>query len=95
MRKKYSRNMVVVVVLVLSLTGGVWAQSESKDSPAAKGKSYKFQEDGSGGMGDVFRKRDEEEQRYRETMLKNSEEMIRLLREILTTLKQPKEQSEK
>jgi hypothetical protein len=94
MRKKYFRSLIVVI-LGLSLTGGVWAQPEDKNSPVAKEKSDKFQGDGSGGMGAVFRQRDEEEKKYRETMLKNSEEIIRLLKEILTELKQSKKQSEK
>ena len=80
MRKKY----VVILSVAAAMLALVFLTQEihagSRDMVATKRDV--FQDDGSVSMRDMFKKREQDDERFRETLISNSEESIRLLREI-------------
>ena len=72
--------LLILVALVLSLFVGQSVYAGSKDLVANKRNIYK--DDGTESMRDVYTRREAESKEYRAKMLFNSEESIRLLKEI-------------
>lgn len=86
MRKKTSNYLLVVlVVLTLILFVSQTVHAGSKSLAATKRNVYK---DGSTeSMRDVYTRRDAESKEYNRKMLSNSEESVRLLKEIRDLLR--------
>ena len=81
MRKNTSTYLsVILVVLALSLSVGQAVYAGSKDLVAGQRNIYK--DDSTESMRDVYIRREAESKEYRETMLSNSKESVKLLREI-------------
>ena len=83
---------VMIFVLVVSLLVGTGVQAGSKDLAAEK--RVKFTDDSVESLRDVFKQREEKEKEYREKMLANSTDSIKLLKEIRNLLQQLNEKME-
>lgn len=94
MRKKASKYLsVILVVLALSPFVGQTVYAGSKDLVSSKRNIYK--DDSTESMRDVYIRRDEESKEYKGKMLSNSEESVRLLREIRDLLQELNEKEKK
>jgi len=79
-------SSIVIALLLLSLMGGVEAQAGTKDMEATK--RTKFKDDSAESMRDVFARREAEEEEYRQKMLSNSDQTIKLLIQVRDLLRQ-------
>ena len=79
---KYKNLFIIVVVILFSLSylGVMEVQAGSKDMVASK--RTKFKDDNVESMRDVFALREAEEEKYRQKMLSNSDQAIRLLMQV-------------
>ena len=96
MRKKISVYLSgTLIILTLSLSVGQTVHAGSKDFNA--GKRTIYQDDSTESMRDVYTRRETESKERQQAILSNSEESVRLLREIrdllqkLYTLEQEKD----
>ena len=81
MGKKSSKYLLVTLVtLAIILVGGQSVYAGSKDLDAGQRNIYK--DDSTESMRDVYIRREVESKEYKEKILSNSEESVRLLREI-------------
>jgi len=87
MRRIFMNSLsVVVVVLAISFIGNPVVLAGSKDMVG--GKRVMFQDDSVESMRDVFARREMDDKEYKEKMLANSDETIKLLTEIRDLLQQ-------
>ena len=96
MRKKISMYLSgMLIILTLSLSACPIVHAGSKDLNA--GKRIIYQDDSTESMRDVYIRRETESKEHNQTIFSNSEESVRLLREIrdilqkLYTLEQEKD----
>ncbi len=81
MRKKSVFSpMIIIMLLVLSLMGGMVAQAGTKDMDATR--RTKFKDDSVESMRDVFDRKEAEEKAFRQTMLSNSNKTVELLSQV-------------
>jgi len=85
-RKSFQYFIVMIIVLALSLLAGMKAQAGSKTMVATKREVFK--DDHVKSMKDVFKQSELEYKEYREKMIANSEETVKLLKEIRDLLQQ-------
>ena len=87
MRKKLSRHLAVIIIISMaSLFMNSGVQAGSKSTEATKRTAY--QDDSTESMYEVNRRLEAETKEYKQKILLNGEESIRLLREIRDLLQE-------